>query len=168
MRKIRRECFETNSSSTHAICIPNSKEIGGGFEIIFQAGDYGCEDNHVDQNDYLYTAICELYANDEKKRQEVLNHIREVCSKHNIDCLFVEPRWRNYNGHRYLDSDYGIDHYGDLHELIDILMKDENLLERYIAGAQVFTGNDNGGIDRIEEIIADFKEDGYYVFEKGN
>ena len=93
MLKIRRGCFETNSSSTHAICIPAVGSLGSGYTKRFRVGRYGWENGDADADDYLYTAICERYENDEEARQAALDKIRAVCAKHNIECDFIEPKW---------------------------------------------------------------------------
>lgn len=171
MVKIRRGCFETNSSSTHAICIPQSVNIGRGYTMTFRVGRYGWEEDSDDGSDYLYTAICDRYGEDESKRQEVLNHIREVLAPYDITCEFIEPRWGYcHNGEgRYLDSEYGyIDHCGEFYDLMDELLTNDELLLRYLTGAIVYTGNDNSYDERIDNIINEYEGMGYYVFEKGN
>lgn len=111
------------------------------------------------------------YSNDNVKLQEVMNHIRDVCSKYDIDCKFVAPNWSfgRISGNRYLDIDDGyIDHASELYPLIDELLADDDLLCRYLAGGEVFTGNDNSDDERIHDIITDYEARGYYVYEKGN
>lgn len=168
MLQIRKNTFETNSSSTHAICIPATGSLENGYTRRFSVGTYGWEDDTADADDYLYTAICERYENNEEERQEALDKIRAVCAKHNIECDFIEPKWRN-NKSRYLDSNDGyIDHCNKLYPLMDDLFANEDLLYRYLSGAVVFTGNDNCDDDRIDEIMEDYESRGYYVYEKGN
>ena len=171
MLKLRCGCFETNSSSTHAICIPAAGSLGSGYTKRFSVGRYGWENDDADADDYLYTAICERYEDDEEARQAALDKIRAVCAKHNIECDFIEPKWckLSKDESRYLDSDDGyIDHCCEFYPLMDELFADEDLLYRYLSGAVVFTGNDNYDEDRIDEIIEDYESRGYYVYEKGN
>lgn len=169
MIKIRRGCFETNSSSTHAICIPKEAKLGHDYKLTFRVGCYGWDRGNVDANDYLYTAICDHYSGDEKKRYEVLNKIKSICETHNIECKFIEPKWETWKGNQYLDSDDGyIDHGDDLSTLLDMLFSDDELLTRYLAGAEVFTGNDNSDDERIDDVVEEYELKDYYVYEKGN
>ena len=171
MRKVRRACFETNSSSTHAICIPQSVNIGRGYTMTFRVGRYGWEEDSDSGSDYLYTAICDRYGEDDDKLQKALNHIREVLAPYDITCEFIEPKWSYWkdDSGRYLDSEYGyIDHSGEFYLLMDELLTNDELLLRYLAGSIVYTGNDNCSDNYIDEIVSDYEARGYYVFEKGN
>ena len=171
MRKVRRSCFETNSSSTHAICIPRSVNIGRGYTITFRVGRYGWEEDSDMGSNYLYTAICCRYEKDDDQIQAVLNHIREVLAPYDITCEFIEPKWSYWKdgSGRYLDSDNGyIDSSEEFYPLMDELLTNDELLLRYLAGSIVYTGNDNCSDNYIDEIVSDYKARGYYVFEKGN
>ena len=170
MLQVRQSCFETNSSSTHAICIPKGSSAPGNCVFTFRVDRFGWESDEGDACDYLYTALCERYGEDPDKLEEVLNHIREVAAKKHNECEFITPKWSKFSdGTRYLDFDEGyIDHCSELYPLIDELLNDDDLLMSYIGGASVFTGNDNSDDDRIDEIISDYESMGYYVYEKGN
>lgn len=65
-KQIRRSVFETNSSSTHSICI-SKKPVNINTERVigFEIGDYGWENGCVDIKDYLYTAIMSFDDRDE-------------------------------------------------------------------------------------------------------
>ena len=171
MLQVRQSCFETNSSSTHAICIPQSVDVGRGYTMTFRVGCYGWEEGSNDGVDYLYTAICTRYSENEDELQKALNHIREVLTPYDIKCEFIEPKWSFWKdgSGRYLDSEYGyIDHEGEFYPLMDELFANKDLLLRYLAGAIVYTGNDNGYDNRIDDIVSEYEAKGYYVFEKGN
>jgi hypothetical protein len=51
---------------------------------------------------------------------------------------------------------------------MDELFSNKDLLVRYLAGSIVYTGNDNGYDDMIDDIVSEYEAKGYYVFEKGN
>lgn len=171
MLQVRQSCFETNSSSTHAICIPQVATIGREYTMTFRVGRYGWEEDSDDGADYLYTAICTRYGEDEEELQKALNHIREVLAPYDIKCEFIEPKWsfwRDGSG-RYLDSEYGyIDHECEFYPLMDELFSNNDLLVRYLSGSIVYTGNDNCYDNYIDDIVSEYEAKGYYVFEKGN
>lgn len=171
MLQVRQSCFETNSSSTHAICIPQVVTIGRGYTITFRVGCYGWEEDSADGADYLYTAICIRYGENEEEFQKALNRIREVLAPYDIKCEFIEPKWSFWkdDSRRYLDSECGyIDHEWEFYPLMDELFSNKDLLVRYLVGSVVYTGNDNGCDDRIDDIVGEYEAKGYYVFEKGN
>ena len=60
-RQIRQSCFETNSSSTHAICIATDDVLNIPEEIHFGFDDFGWEcDTHSSiraKANYLYTCL---------------------------------------------------------------------------------------------------------------
>ena len=57
MIQIRSNVFETNSSSTHSICIQKKPVDADYSYIAFHAGEYGWEERIVNLGNYLYTAI---------------------------------------------------------------------------------------------------------------
>lgn len=182
-RQIRKGVFETNSSSTHAICISkdNINKNSLPEHITFTHGEFGWEfDTHSDtwtKASYLYQAICDC--NDGNERQEKLNKIIELLKKYDITCDF-EPDKNTEWGDGY------IDHAGETYELVDALLCDEDKLIRYLFGESfIITGNDNsdsyndrmyvnegeevtewGNYTNYGELKSEF--DNYEVFEKGN
>lgn len=168
MIKIRHGCFETNSSSTHAICIPN-KLAYMPRHIDFGIGEYGWSVERPDPADYLYTAILDLYGETEEKLQEKLCRLKEMLNNNNISYTFEKPRWESWSNssERYLSYGY-IDHAGDTAELVEDLMKDEDLLLRFLSGGEICTGNDNGGNDEANELYDRAASDGWTTYWKGN
>lgn len=127
MIKIRKNVFETNSSSTHSICISKGSRIADGSKVTFVAGEFGWEDAVVDPADYLYTAII-----NSGNREENLERLTDILYKHNITCRFVE------NGSSY------IDHREELHPFLEDVLSDEDRLLRFLSkDSVVYTGNDN-------------------------
>ena len=142
-KQIRCGVFETNSSSTHAICISKDRIYGNLPEHVdFEHGEFGWECRKYDdvnsKASYLYQAICDMYEYDEK--DEKLEHIKNVLNSHGIACIF------NDSSAKVWDDGY-IDHVGedDMPDWLENMMSDDDALLTYLFGdAFVVTGNDNG------------------------
>jgi len=181
-KQIRRGVFETNSSSTHAICISKNavNEDDLPKHISFTHGEFGWEnDEHHDswiKASYLYEAICGCYDND---KQEKLDRLTEMLKEYNIECDFAPDK----------DDVYGdgyIDHCYDTVDFVNAVLDDSEKLIRYLFGDSfIVTGNDNGDaysnrmyVNEGEEVTnygtftnyGDFKPefDNYEIFRKGN
>lgn len=150
MIKIRQNVFETNSSSTHSIAIPKECDTSQLSHIAFGFDEFGWERDEVDPIYYLYTGIMDAY---EEKADEYVERLKKILDKHNITYYFKEPKYTATKYGKYFDSGY-VDHAHELRPLIEDLLNDEDKLLRYLAGARVFTGNDNddmnGYINRDE------------------
>lgn len=70
MFKIRKGCFETNSSSTHTIIVSDRDVDYDSKFVIFSIGEFGWEMGVIDDSwgraSYFYTAACELAGRDGK------------------------------------------------------------------------------------------------------
>lgn len=142
MIQVRNGVFETNSSSTHSICIPKKTNRIDTY-VEFGIGEYGWENRRVDDTpSYLYTAI--LCAYDYDVAMEKIETLKSILNSHSIGYSFEKPKWRFYSddGSRYLDNGY-IDHSYDTHEFVEAVLNDEDMLLRYLFDGTVFTGNDN-------------------------
>lgn len=171
-RQIRQGVFETNSSSTHAICISKknvTKEDILTF-IKFNHGEFGWEfdkyDSISDRASYLYQAICELcWYNNKVDYNAVFVYIKSLCftlSKYGVDCEFD----LNHKDSEGFDIGY-IDHGDRTREFVASVMHSEERLLRYLFGDSVIiTGNDND--DDFEEYMATHDLGSYEVFFKGN
>lgn len=189
-RQIRRSCFETNSSSTHAICIAKY-----GYEkcdyIEFHIGEFGWEfetyNDLYSRASYLITAI---FDSNKSYADEKLKQLKDILDTHNIKYVLPTPNVKSweYNGEirYYYDIDGYIDHSEDTHEFIEAVLSDSDKLMRYLFGNSVIiTGNDNSDLynDRMyvnvgEEVTrwgtftryGDLKPefDKYEIYEKGN
>lgn len=147
-RQIRRGCFETNSSSTHAICITKENYIKGDY-IKFEIGEFGWEfDTYSDLHSrasYLITAIFGL---DKDYADERLQQLKDILDNNGIKYVIPEPNadsWE-YNGETqyYYDIDGYIDHANEAREFIDAVLSDPDKLMRYLFGdSMIITGNDN-------------------------
>lgn len=185
MIQIRNNVFETNSSSTHSICIPK-KTNSIVNQINFTIGEYGWENDTIyDTASYLYTAILCGYNYDEA--MEKIDKLTNILNRHNIAYKFEKPKWKydRYNGTKYLSWDSGyLDHAYEARELVEALLDDENMLLRYLSNGVVYTSNDNQDLDYEHcdvsyPFICDWKtnkrtsnpyhdEDKFDYFYKGN
>lgn len=190
-RQIRRSVYETNSSSTHAICIAKD-----GYElkdhIDFHTGEYGWECNEYGDLDnkasYLITAILSM---DKESADEKLIQLEGILDENEITYTIPELNVNSYEygkkKHYYYDIGYDyIDHAGELRPWLDDLLSDADKLFRYLFGDSfIVTGNDNDDGFRDRMLIAEGKEetdwgtytlygnlkpefDKYEIYEKGN
>lgn len=190
-RQIRRSVYETNSSSTHAICIAKD-----GYElkdhIDFHTGEYGWECNEYGDLDnkasYLITAILSM---DKESADEKLIQLEGILDENEITYTIPELNVNSYEygkkKHYYYDIGYDyIDHAGELRSWLDDLLSDSDKLFRYLFGDSfIVTGNDNDDGFRDRMLIAEGKEetdwgtytlygnlkpefDKYEIYEKGN
>ena len=174
MIKIRRNVFETNSSSVHSIVVCNEAlEDNHAPFIFFQLGEFGWSMDVLDDNwsraSYFYTAACEL------RQHDVKDEIIDLLAPLGIDCVFDEensPQYTDYDGFHYLNNG-GIDHADECQEFVDTLMNDGEMLARFLLDDRSFvvTGNDNCDyIDRMWMEKKEAKADDYAhtTFYKGN
>lgn len=189
-RQIRNCVFETNSSSTHAICIAKEGYTKGN-HIEFDIGEFGWEvDTYTDlysRASYLITAI---FDSSKEYADEKLQQLKDILDAENITYSIPEPDVKSWewNGKTeyYYDIDGYIDHVGDTHEFLDAVLSDSDKLMRYLFGdSMIVTGNDNGDgysdimyVDEGEEVTkyGTFKRYGdlkpefndYEIYYKGN
>lgn len=161
MIQIRQGVFETNSSSTHSICIPKKcdKIIN---HVDFRIGEYGWENDEADPASYLYTGI--LYAYKKDEAQELINDIANFLVNNDISFTFEKPKYDEYNRLSY-EQGY-IDHGYELCEFIEYILNDREAFLRYLSGGIVYTGNDNqdpqpSGCDICDEDYYDYDLDKY-------
>jgi len=162
-KSIRRFVFETNSSSTHSMCVTKNNVLDQKLEYIkFSLGEFGWDYDNLrsvgEKASYLYTGIL---ANN---RDELIDNIKEILQKNDVQYDFEEPEFDTYSdGSRYLNNG-GIDHSDELYDFLDIC-KDEDEFMRYLFSSESFvrTGNDNSGSD--VDINVSYDHDEYY---KGN
>lgn len=172
MKQIRRNVFETNSSSTHSIAIPKRCEAPSSVDLYI--GDFGWSFDEVNAADYFYTAIYET-SDTESELQEKLEKLKRILESHNIEYHFARVKhhtWlSDYNNKEYLSLDDGyIDHGYELKDFVDELLKDEDKLLRFLGGGLVFTGNDNSDtearcfINRDEEYLEGYDWDTHKTY----
>ena len=150
MIKIRKNCFETNSSSIHAICI-DTKSLLNEEKIEFKFMNFGWEEKIYDSISakacYLYTAIMGIGYKDEA--DERLKRLKKILDDNNIKYSFKAAETDSFedNKKEYYTFDGYVDHCGELRQFIDELLSDENLLIKFLFGdSMIITGNDNCNI----------------------
>ena len=152
-KQIRRGVFETNSSSTHSICIAKNAELIFPKSVYFVSGEFGWEwdrlSNTHEKASYLYTALIS---------SERVNNFLEIVSilkNENIDIDFEA-----------LDSFDGyIDHGDNLTKFLDDICSSKDKLMNFLFSpfSFILTGNDNSGGN--VDINVKYEHDEYY---KGN
>lgn len=161
MKQIRRNVFETNSSSTHSIAIPKRCEAPSSVDLY--TDEFGWAFDEVDAANYFYTAIYET-SDTESEMQEKVEKLRSILESRGIEYHFARVKshtWRSdYNDKEYFSLDDGyIDHGDELKGFVEDLLNDEDKLLRFLGGGLVFTGNDNSNteqrcfISRDEEFL---------------
>ena len=167
MKQVRRGVFETNSSSTHSICITDSDALAPlPFSVKFTCGEFGWEwetlrDIH-EKASYLYSSMLALYTNEElmAAKEKIARYLAEA----DITCEFEEPVKNQEYGYY---ENASVDHAGmDEHrQFVDDTINDKGQLFRYLFNDESFvlTGNDNEYSDVDVDVEYPHKE--YY---KGN
>ena len=151
MYKIRKNVFETNSSSTHSICITTNRRTSMCHpeHVHFRCDEFGWEWRRLDTVDekaaYLYSSMVLLL--NQKELQKATEHIVDTLYRFGITCTFDEPEYNDLgSGFRYC-SNADIDHCGaDEHRSFESkTIYNEGRLIRYLFSRDSFvlTGNDN-------------------------
>ena len=155
MKVIRRNVFESNSSSCHSIAISKDKVPNvAGKHVYFGAGEYGWEQDCVeDTASYLHTAIVD--SSTPAQYEERINKIKEILDRYGVQYEFAPVKYKKseYNpDYEYIEfaspnSQWAhVDHAYECAELINTLLSNEDLLIRYLFGDScIYTGNDNSG-----------------------
>ena len=174
MYQVRNGVFETNSSSTHSICISKKPVDADGCHVDFHLGEFGWSFDEVDPADYLYTAIMSF-----SDWRELLDMLKDILDSHSITYTFEKPKWDSYgDGEYYASDDYGdddcwlangyVDHVGEARDFVDAVLNDEDMLMRLLfdGDSVVYTGCDSYEMDAMcyaaEPTI--WKYDDYYDY----
>ena len=193
-KQIRKNGFETNSSSTHAICISKNNDYEKRDYIEFEIGEFGWEfdihQNIHQKASYLITAI--LGRADKNFADEKLEQLRIILERNNIEYKLPEElkvKSYDWNGrcYFYYDIDGYIDHVDETEKFVNAVLSDDDTFMRYMFGDSfIVTGNDNNNepfCDYMYEYLGEeetkwgnYKQYGgikkefenYEVFEKGN
>lgn len=180
--QIRKNVFETNSSSTHAICISKEKYTGSlPNHITFSHGEFGWEFGEYHETEYkasyLYQAICDCNIGEDRKKK--LDIIIKYLGEYGISCDFV-PNKNKKIGDGYIDQ------AEDTLEFVNSVLSSKERLITYLFGDSfIVTGNDNS-YDYYERMLVREGEistewgtygkygglkpefENYDVFQKGN
>ena len=172
-RQIRQSCFETNSSSTHAICIATEDILDIPKSIHFGFDDFGWSRNTYHDNtskaDYLYTAL-PYVAQNMDELQQYISFIYNTLKKHGVEEITMEDfkldvyYWDKDISLAISSSGY-IDHGSEISEFVNSVCSDENRLMHYLFSRRSYveTGNDNDDYD--VDIKVDYPHEEFY---KGN
>lgn len=161
MLKVRKNVFETNSSSVHSICITKKSinQIEFPEKIVFKHGEFGRDDMILntpeEKASYFYQAVCDLFT--DKEKEKIINRIYSELGKYGIDAEF-EPDMRDEFGLEY----GGIDHSYNLREWCTPLSNNMKKLLRFIFSDESFvhTGSDECGTD--VSINVNYKHEEFY------
>lgn len=159
MFNIRKETFETNSSSTHSICITKepSEFIDIPEEMTIELKNYNYEfgwestmwDTPEEKLAYLIMGIIDRSYRYDGITSSVADIEKIINSMHSfgVKKVYIEGlRIVNYDGTVYLDNeDSYVDHGTELEDLIETVLNDESLLKSYLFDDRSFIlgGNDN-------------------------
>lgn len=147
--QIRQGCFETNSSSTHAICISDYKMDLHNLpeKVIFRHGDFSWGPEVLstieERASYLYQTLYELFYSEPQTLSAIINKIYSLLGKFDIDCEFEpvskENAWNDVTG-GYVDHV----NCGGL-EWVQAVLHSESRFLKYLFGDDSFVviGNDN-------------------------
>lgn len=170
-RQIRQGVFESNSSSTHALCIATGTEYSLPDKIEFGFGCFGWEFDELtsrkERANYLYTCLAYVGVD---KLKEYLQFIFTTLKSHGISAYFEDFRlspyaWRTDDEIEfYLEPADGayVDHGNEAREFVEAVCSDEKLLLDYLFSdkSYILTGNDNDDIEI--EIYEDYPHREFY------
>ena len=145
--KIRKACFETNSSSCHSLTITESTKLNDipipdeNGNIMLQSGEFGWEqDEHFDFE--IKAAYVIVYIRDwSGKNQERFREIFETLLKETTQCeeiLYEKGFWENEGW----DNGY-IDHQSVEDADLDFLFEDVGELRKLLFNNESYIETDN-------------------------
>lgn len=145
MKKVRTGVFETNSSSTHSICIAKDAELIVPKNLHFCFGEFGWKHDTLyslgAKSSYLYTGLMV------NSRQDDFAMITKTLTKRGVCVTFEEATYSksSYSEQMYLDNDGYMDHSDELKVFLDAICENENELMNFLFSGLSFiiTGNDN-------------------------
>jgi len=162
MRQVRLGVFETNSSSTHSLCITKEVVEPSTKSIDFRFGEFGWEFDEYnttqEKASYLYTGIYE------NGLEVFIDQIKKYLNSDNIYYTFEEPKYYTSNNCKFFDSGF-VDHGGELISFIKDVCSNKEKLYSYLFSNDSFvlTGNDNS--EREVDIRVNYP---HYEYYKGN
>lgn len=174
MKKIRKSVFETNSSSTHSICIAKcDEELTIPKSLHFEFGEFGWQYSTLqsinEKASYLYTGFIS-----EGREDDAFLKIFEVLRSKGIEVTAEKPIYEMYiyTNHRgelvevKLNQNGYIEDSGELNDFLNDICKDENKLMNYLFSdlSFIITGNDNHKEEAVD-IDVDYP---HYRYDKGN
>lgn len=173
MYSIRKGVFETNSSSTHSICVTKENEvkldIPNKIEIDLSEYEFGWEHRIVSSTEeklaYLLLGMCGY-----KEMTKAIDNLYVLMDLLKDKVEIINIRGIEFNKYKsekiYYSVDGGyVDHGNELQEFIDDLLLNKELLYNFLFSSNSFiiTGNDNSEIE--VKIKVDYP---HYEYFKGN
>lgn len=166
MRQVRNMVFETNSSSTHSVCITKNRrsEMTYPEKILVRCQDFGWEERKLDTPEdkaaYLYAAMLSLY--DRNEVEAAKNKIYTILGDVGVECDFEQAEY--YGKSTSWCKNACVDHaYEDsLPQFVESVLRSPGRLLRFLFSDESFvlTGNDNVGTDVV--IRVGYKHEKYY------
>ena len=148
--KIRKNCFETNSSSIHSLCIPKNASYKVPKYVNFYLGCYGWgPDIENNPGNYLYTYLVLTYDT------ERIEKLENILYKHGAEHVNFEPYKKKEEWY-----DFYIDHAAESEYWVNSLFADEEklLCHLFTPGAVIYMTNDNSPDKKIMRKISAAKE----------
>ena len=145
-KQIRQGVFETNSSSTHSMCIhPGNKYVPNMSKLEIKTGEFGWEEETYDRmNDKLSYALTYALGDNSNKYIEMLNEVL-TDNMSDTDITYNGMSYEKLIGiPRYYDEDFGYIDHQSLDEASEMFLS-KNILEDFIFGRDSYfvTDNDN-------------------------
>lgn len=156
---IRNKAFETNSSSTHSICIEEENEnaIEDGFitnanqKLNVAEGQFGWESDSFssfpDKLDYLYMYL--NYTEGSPNRSEITANgeslVKWLVSEFNKRGLSIEIRKYEVNEDKWFDQEGYIDHQSIPNDELEEVIQSQKAILNFLFNCRcsVITDNDN-------------------------
>jgi hypothetical protein len=153
---IRRGVFETNSSSTHSICVATDSPLDIPKSIHFEFGEFGWESGKLksisDKASYLYTGLVN------NEREDDVNKIFDLLKSKGIAVTADKPKYETSSyedrAGKVIKYTHGVntgyvDHSSELKTFLDAICKDETQLMSFLFSdfSFILTGNDNDDSD---------------------
>lgn len=167
-RQIRNGCFETNSSSTHSICIPVAESYGPlPDEVIFRPKHYEWgPDIEYFPGDYLYSTLLST------GQTAYIDRLKEILERRGVKVRFMKPDEEpEFEDGDYVVYDY-VDHAGcfDYPFSIDYLFCDEERLLRFLFAPDscVYIYSSSNWDEYFNEIHMLEQSGRFEIYEKGN
>lgn len=160
MKQIRTGVFETNSSSTHSICIAKEATLDIPATLRFHFGQFGWECDTLrsteEKASYLYTG---LWHND---RHDDIQKVIGTLAGNGVAATAEEAQ---YDGDGYSRNVGYVDHGNELGSFLDAVVGDSDRLMRFLFSdlSFIITGNDND--DEDVDIHVEYAHEEYF---KGN
>jgi hypothetical protein len=169
-RQVRQGVFESNSSSTHALCIATDTKYSLPNKVEFGFREFGWAvdklSSRQERADYLYTSLA--YVGDIDKLKEYIRFIHRTLKKNGVETFFEDFKlsvygWDSDDVEFYIEPNDGyVDHGNETREFVEAVCSDEKLLLDYLFSdkSYILTGNDNDDIET--EIHEDYPHREFY------